>query len=868
MLALFAVTHTAPVAAQRRIVLPDDLLKLEELREVAVAPDGHSVAFVRRRSSPSMRTPQYFQHGADDVWVAPLDGRGPTNLTHGEADGRSYWMPVWSPDSKKLAMVSRKGDADICLLYLWEEETGRLTSLSDRNIAVTDVPYPVLVKPFVWIDNARLVVVLSPTGEQSNDPGRVAMREWPKMWLGEETTASVLDSGVPVNLASRPQQELAIMDLAGKNHLLASATLFVDLETALGGLHLAYLKQTALLQPNPAELLPAVSRYGLLGGLSRFQVAIANTDGPLVVDTKSARFVVPHSFRWSRDGSSFAFIGVREGEQYGRFSVFRGRVGTSLEIVDLPGDVDPHTLVWLEGNRLLVSGEHEVTEDGKIHKRVDWWLLSPSFAPRNVTQNLPTVSGDLLPLSDGRSFFGVAKGDLWRFESASGASVNLTDSFEPKIAAIVWPAVGENVLRPKAGNSVVVSVQKGILTDFYRVDVRSGAMTRLARPSDHAILATYVPETNLALFIANESTGTCLPAVQGEAQRQVLELNTFLRNLQEAECRMIEYRGLDGQDLKGWIVLPATYEAGKRYPLVTWVYAGSIANEVPPSMARFNDGFPAAMNAAALNLQLLAARGYAVLIPSMPLKVPTINNGEAEDPYMEFTKGVLPAVDKVIVLGIADPKRLSVMGQSYGGYTTYGLVTQTNRFKAAIALAGPSDLVSLYGTFVAPFRYGQYPKDLLWMESLSETSVMRMGGPPWKDMMRYLRNSPIFYADRVQTPLLMVYGDMDHVGMQQGEEFFTALYRQGKRARFVRYWGDYHVIGSPANVRDFWRQAYAWLDEFCDISRDDKGNVVFDGDHVKSRNGAAPLKREDFARFDQMILKESQSKSENVPNSQ
>lgn len=266
-----------------------------------------------------------------------------------------------------------------------------------------------------------------------------------------------------------------------------------------------------------------------------------------------------------------------------------------------------------------------------------------------------------------------------------------------------------------------------------------------------------------------------------------------------------------------------------------------------------------------MNMQLLAARGYAVLMPSMPLRPSPGDGGPASDPYMELTKGVLPAIDKVIELGIADPARLTVMGQSYGGYSTYGLITQTNRFKAAMAMSGMVDLVSYYGIFNSPWRYESYSQESLGQESVLESGQGRMGNPPWKDWGRYIRNSPLFYVDRVQTPLLVVHGDMDTaVPMEQAEEFFRALYRQGKRARFVRYWGEGHVFTSPANIRDFWTQVYAWLDEFCDISRDANGNLIFDSDKVKSRNGGPALKPEDFAKFNEMTLKPSQSKSQSL----
>jgi hypothetical protein len=162
---------------------------------------------------------------------------------------------------------------------------------------------------------------------------------------------------------------------------------------------------------------------------------------------------------------------------------------------------------------------------------------------------------------------------------------------------------------------------------------------------------------------------------------------------------------------------------------------------------------------------LLSAHGYAVLYPSMP----RLPRGVANDNYMEVSKGVLPALDKVIDLGIADPKRLGVIGQSYGGFTVYALITQTKRFQAAAALAGPSDFISEWGQFYGATRYELSPqKEAASQQSLIEGGFGSLGAPPWKDVERYVRNSPIFYADRVETPVLIIQGDMDFVPIQQG----------------------------------------------------------------------------------------------------
>jgi len=813
--------------------------------DVAISPDGMTVAFVRRRpllSAGTYQQPALLGNDRGDIWISSLSGGSPLKLTDGDSDGSGYWRPTWSPDGTRLAMLSTKG-LDNVRLWVWEKATGRLTKLSERGVAFT------LPSPFAWIDNQQLLAVLLSEGEKplamtvERRAGDVAMHQWPKAWNGRETTASVLDSGVPVDLASRQHEDVVLIDLKGRAQLLESAASILDLRAAPDSKHFAFLKGVSLLTPDPATLL---QHYGYE---YRYQLEVTSGNRRInPTDKIHASVVLPESFQWSPDGRSFAFIGTA-GNGSDVLHVFRGMASGQTEEVSLAEKVNPRSVIWADKDHLLLSAEHETRTDRKLKKRLDWWMLSMSRSPQILTDSLKTAPSTLVGDSTGRIVIGVADGDVWQLDLELDKWTNLTAALDQKFSSIAWPNVSDDwgvnfVSRPFGFAHVVVSARHGQFTDYYRVDMSSGALTRIARPTDLATLVAYDDKRDVALFTSKESRGTSLTIVQGRESRLVVTMSSFLRGIAEGERRMIEYRSLDGEDLKGWLILPANYQPGKRYPLVTWVYAGTVFEDALPALSSLNLEH-------SLNLQLLAARGYAVLRPSMPLKP----EGEVSDPYMELTKGVLPAVDKVIELGIADPKRLAVMGQSFGGFSTYGLITQTNRFQAAIALAGPSNFVSLYGVFDARWRYELNSQERLYSQSVAETGQLRMGNPPWRDLGRYLRNSPITYVDRVRTPVLIVQGDMDAISITQGEEFFTALYRQGKRARFIRYWGEGHTLLSPANIRDFWMHTYAWLDEFCDISRDDKGNLIFDGDHVKSRNGAPSLKPEDFARFNEIELK-------------
>lgn len=211
----------------------------------------------------------------------------------------------------------------------------------------------------------------------------------------------------------------------------------------------------------------------------------------------------------------------------------------------------------------------------------------------------------------------------------------------------------------------------------------------------------------------------------------------------------------------------------------------------------------------AFGLTLGAPHG-AVVLPSIPYPDKPL----LSDMIAPLTAAVIPLIDTVVARGIADPNRIALLGQSAGGYAVQAMITQTNRFRTAISTAGYSDLISLYGTFYGQFRHGdagdpQASTALRMMQF--ERGYYQAGAPPWTALDRYMRNSPIFRVARVETPLMIVQGENDFISVQQSEEYFSALYRQNKRAVFVRYYGEDHTITRRANVLDFWRRLEAWL---------------------------------------------------------
>lgn len=273
-------------------------------------------------------------------------------------------------------------------------------------------------------------------------------------------------------------------------------------------------------------------------------------------------------------------------------------------------------------------------------------------------------------------------------------------------------------------------------------------------------------------------------------RQQVTDLNPHLRDLQFGEVRLVESKTAEGQLLQGVLMLPINYEEGKRYPLVTWVYGGR-------NLSGYAYRFGLARQ---INFQLLAACGYAVLGVDTPLK--------SNDPMIELSGLVLPAVDNVIEMGIADENRLGIIGYSYGGYSTVGLITQTNRFKAAVAGGGLYNLTSHYGILTKQGNsYG-----IGW----SEGGQGRMRGSLWEQRQRYIDNSPIFHLDKVETPVLIYCGEgYDSNDYTQSGELFSGLRRLKKKATFVWYRGEGHgsITWRAEHRADCWKRIIDWFEK-------------------------------------------------------
>ena len=272
--------------------------------------------------------------------------------------------------------------------------------------------------------------------------------------------------------------------------------------------------------------------------------------------------------------------------------------------------------------------------------------------------------------------------------------------------------------------------------------------------------------------------------------------NPQLVDLALGRREIVRWKSLDGLELEGLLLLPATVPPGKPIPLLTYVHGG-------PS-GRFEAGFspqigtPYPVQAECYPLHVLTGLGYGVFMPNVRgsygygEKFRKANMGDfGGGDYRDIMSGI----DALVKRGIADPARLGIMGRSYGGYMTGWIITQTDRFKAASLGAGMSNLVSFYGQTDIP--------------GFTETYL---GGPPWKALDTYLRCSPVTHAANLKTPTLILHGEKDfRVPLPQAEELYRALRRNGVPVEFLVYPRQGHVATEPKFMVDMMERNIEWF---------------------------------------------------------
>ncbi len=679
--------------------------------------------------------------GACDVWVTNTTSGESKCLTGGEG---SSWGPVWSPDGNHLMFYSDRGGQ--AQLWVWEKAANRLRQVSELT-----------VRPYFGDE----VVRWTPDGR------KVLCKVLPEGMTLEDTFDLIVG---PPKATNDEKKDSLSSTLIYRSPMASKQDDCVD------------CSQENTLKPDVTNVY-----------LSNL-VLIDISDGSV---ERIARRVKVMDYWLSPDGTKIAFTTMKK-DSYDIVVVFLSNFCVQVVVSDIQNE-KKFPVSWSPDSNLL-----SYTSEGNC-------FIAP--AGGGGAQNLAGSSQPNFdhvyraPLWDtsGQNLYLLASDTLWRVSIADSAVKAVTRIPNRRLIEVVSPGGGGRFWSPDGGESLYLITRDDETKriGFCKVNLRTGQFSELmevdANCGSPAILTIDVSCESQRVIYTRQDAQRCediwIAGVNFQNPRQLTHVNPSHDVTVMGASRLIKWRSLDGQKLSGALLLPAGYDAGKRYPLVVWVYGGDRGGDLVNQFGLKNPGVN--------HLQLLATRGYAVLFPDAPLQEGT--------PMSDLAKTVLPGVDRVVEMGIADPERLGVMGHSFGGYCALALIAQTTRFKVAISSGG-------YGNWIG--HYGQMRRDGSTYARWHTEG--KLGGTPWQSRHRYIENSPVFYLDRVQTPLLLLHGGLDNaVPSFLADEIFAGLRGLEKWVMYVKYEGEGHTPADweYANHVDYWERIITVLDEFLKPSQ-------------------------------------------------
>lgn len=272
--------------------------------------------------------------------------------------------------------------------------------------------------------------------------------------------------------------------------------------------------------------------------------------------------------------------------------------------------------------------------------------------------------------------------------------------------------------------------------------------------------------------------------------KEVIATNPQQKNYYWGKSELVSFTNKKGKQMQGALFYPANYEPGKQYPMIVYIYeilSNTVHMYSSPSVR------------SAYNTTNYTTNGYFVFRPDIVYDI--------NEPGTSAVDCVVPAVEQVLKTGMIDKDKIGLMGHSWGAYQTSFIITQTNLFKAACAGAPLTDLISMSMSI--------YWNNGIPDQKIFETSQGRFDGPWYERMDAHMRNSPMFNADKIKTPLLVAFGDKDGaVDWHQGIEMYGTLRRMEKEHVMLVYADENHGLAKKENQIDYQKRQKEWFDHF------------------------------------------------------
>lgn len=772
----------------------NDLLRLEAFRSAEFTPDGKYLIYEKARAyREAPRFGRYYLFGDDRTQTFVRDLAGVSkdkNLCPHDTVFVGCRIASISPGGRFVALyVFTSSSVSVAVHDLIQSKTS-VFSITPRIDASLKQP--------VWLDEATFAVAahsgkdLPSLFTVQTGSAESLLKKWPESWEGRKPTSSMLGSGRFFEKRESTGALLKVSISSGQQEVLARGA-FIDLQISPDRKLLAGLKRTSL---------GAVSRNEkLIGSRYSHELVILDLNGREALKLpKTKRDFLRNSVSWSDSGAKLSVFSKSADRSWssGRFEIIDIH-NKRFHEVDLGTYevADGYAGVWRTPP--LWVGEHFVF---RVERDTDGSYAWAAYEPEAgtieiISGNLDVGAGPIL-LERNQSVFVTIDNRLWELALNS----ELKRALEGHAGRLVAWYRRDRYGNPYSPNSD----QRFVLLQTFEEDssfLRSfDAITeelnvvKMARPNVEVLAFDDQRETFFVTTIhQNVSTARLLAA---NSQRVIATANEHLADLFEPTPIQLQRSDSLRNDGADWLLLPSNSCGLEKHPIVVTFYPGrKHRNRLRDRMSDADPYSPF----------LFVSHGYAVLVVSVS------NVAEADDNIFDlWTSELEDAVRNAERFECVDTGRVALMGHSFAGYAALGVATRSNTFDAIIASSPISNLQSLYGSFDRrKSALLNYDVDMT-TALLAEGGQLRLGGAPWELPHLYDSLSPINYVEDINTPIMLIHGDLDFVSITQSEEMFTALRRLEKDSVFVRYWGEAHVITSPANIEDVWNRISIWLE--------------------------------------------------------
>lgn len=396
-------------------------------------------------------------------------------------------------------------------------------------------------------------------------------------------------------------------------------------------------------------------------------------------------------------------------------------------------------------------------------------------------------------LDDNSAFLAYDRYDIWKI-SVNGDAVNLTQrGREDRMRFRVQ----------RTDDDIALDAEKPLLLHayhdeekyhgFYQLDLQNGALTQRLQNNKRYQYVDYAETADRLLFTEEDfrQFPDIWSAPRDFSERtQLTDLNPQIDQFKWGNAELIDWQTDDGETLQGIVIKPDDYDPERTYPVLVYYY-----EKYSQRLYHFNQ---MKVNHRP-NFPFYVGQDYVVFLPDVRFRIGA--------PGPSATESLVPGVQKLIDEGIADSDAVGLHGHSWSGYQSAFVVTETDMFAAAVAGAPVSNMTSAY----TGIRWGSG----LARQFQYETGQSRIGPSMYEDLDPYIKNSPVFFADKINTPMVIQFGDDDGaVPWEQGIEYYLALRRLNKEVVMLHYEDEPHHLQRYANKVDYTLKMKEFFDHY------------------------------------------------------